>query len=168
MSTAPVKVIAGSDKQEEEIKIYFHSPILYWWPVWLVGFAMAAWTMFDNDHMVLVPEQTAIRPDGLSVPQGTTLEAPLVHVARSRWPGIVFLLALLFTAFLCTASLRGPWGLFGAATLAALILLFNWMDWWAPVAHWFGLLRVYLNLGAYLAFAVPLFLLWALTIFFFD
>jgi hypothetical protein len=49
-----------------------------------------------------------------------------------------------------------------------VVLLFNWLDWWAPVYRWFGLLRLHLNLGAYLAVAVPLSLMWAVTVFFFD
>jgi hypothetical protein len=168
MATTPVKVISGPATQEEEIKIYWHSPILYWWPVWLAALLMAAWTMLDNYHMVLVPEEAVIQSDGVRVPAGKTVEAPLVHVARSRWPGILFLVTLVFTVFLTTSSLRGPWALFGGAVLVALILLFNWLDWWTPISHWFSLLRVHINLGAYLAVAIPLFLLWALTIFFFD
>src|SRR4051812_28517748 len=33
---------------EPEIKIYSHSTIFYWWPVWVVGFVMAALTYFDG------------------------------------------------------------------------------------------------------------------------
>ncbi len=80
----------------------------------------------------------------------------------------MFALALLLAVFRSTASLRGLWGLFGLAVLAALVLLFNWLEWWGPLYRWFGLLRIHLNLGAYLAVAVPLFLLWAPTVFFFD
>ncbi len=168
MSTAaPAKLVSGPT-QEEEIKIYFHSPILYWWPVWFVCFVMALWTYLDNSHMALVPEHTVVDGNQIVAPEGTTLEVPRVHVARSRWPGIVFVFILLFAVYLSTASLRGPWGLFGLAVLAALVLLFNWLGWWSPVYHWFGLLRLHLNLGAYLAIAVPLFAMWALTVFFFD
>ena len=58
-AAAPTKVISVP-RQAEEIKIYFHSPILYWWPVWAVGLLMALWTSFDNYQMVLVPQ--LIRP----------------------------------------------------------------------------------------------------------
>jgi hypothetical protein len=165
---APAKVVSGPASQEQEIKVYFHSPILYWWPVWAAGFILALWTYLENYHMALVPEFTVIEDNRLVAPEGTTLEAPVVHMARSRWPGIVFVFTLLFAVYLSTSSLRGPWGLFGLAVLAALILLFNWLDWWAPLYRWFGLLRLHLNLGAYLAVSVPLFLMWALTVFFFD
>ena len=167
-AAAPTRVVSNPESPVEEIKIYFHSPILYWWPVWAVGFLMALWTYFDNYHMALVPEHTVVQGNRLLAPEGVTLEAPGVHMARSRWPGIVFVFTLLLAVYLSTASLRGPWALFGLAVLAAVVLLFNWLDWWSPLYRWFGLLRLHLNLGAYLAIAVPLFFMWALTVFFFD
>src|SRR5262249_6933472 len=33
-----------------EVVIVSHSNLFYWWPVWLVGFVMAAITYFDNVH----------------------------------------------------------------------------------------------------------------------
>src|SRR5262245_3372430 len=108
MSTAaPIKVVSVSDHQEEEIKIYFHSPLLYWWPVWVVGFVMALWTYLDNYHMALVPEHTVVAGNQVLAPEGTVLDPATVHMARSRWPGIVFVCAVLFSVYLSTASLRG-------------------------------------------------------------
>lgn len=168
MSTeAPVKVIS-STAQEEPITIYGHSPVLYWWPVWVVGFVMALWTYLDGHHMAFVPESSVVEGNRLIAPEGAELEPPVVHVARSRWPGGVFVFAVLLAVHLSCASLRGPWGLFGLAALAAVVLLFNWLDWWDPVFRWFGLLRIHLNLGAYLAIAVPLSLMWALAVILFD
>jgi hypothetical protein len=168
MSTAaPAKAIFGP-AQEEAIKIYSHSPILYWWPVWAVCFVMALWTYIDNQHAVLVPEGAVVAGNQLTAPEGTVLEAPTVHMARSRWPGIVFVFTLLLVIYMTTASLRGPWGLFGLAVLGGVVLLFNWLNWWDPLLRWFGLLRIHLNLGAYLTIAIPLLLMWVATIFFFD
>ncbi len=31
-----------------EVKIYSHSTIFYWWPVWVVGFVMAAITYSEG------------------------------------------------------------------------------------------------------------------------
>jgi hypothetical protein len=169
MSTAaPDKVISGPATGQEEIRIYFHTPILYWWPIWVAGFVMALWTAIDNHHMILAPAGSEVYANRVIAPEGAALETPMVHVARSRWPGIIFALTVLLVMYLSNASLRGVWGLFGVATLAALVLLFNWLDWWSPVWRWFGLLRVHLNLGAYLFIAVPVLVAWLLTVFFFD
>src|SRR5947208_4401237 len=32
-----------------ELRIYSHSNLIYWWPVWVVGYAMAAITYFQNN-----------------------------------------------------------------------------------------------------------------------
>lgn len=169
MSTAaPAKVISNPTTRPEEICIYFHTPILYWWPVWAVALAMALWTAVDNSHMVLVPDGTVVEANRVIAPAGAKVETPLVHVASSRWPGIIFALTLLVVIYVTNASLRGVWGLFGLATLASVILLFNWLDWWAPLWRWVGLLHIYLNLGAYLFLAVPVFVAWVATVFFLD
>lgn len=77
-----------------------HSPLLYWWPVWAVGFLMALWTWLDNHHMVLVPENTAVEGNTVIAPQETTLGPPRVHMARSRVPGAVFVTTLLLVVVL--------------------------------------------------------------------
>jgi hypothetical protein len=164
---APLKVLSGPS-QDEVIKVYSHSPILYWWPVWVVCFVMALWTYLDGYKAALVPESATVEGNRITAPEGVTLEAPTLHVARSRWPGIVLVFTLLFAVYLSSSSLRAPWGLFALALIAAVVLLFNWLDWWAPIFRWFGLLRVHLNLGGYLTVAIPLAVAWAATIFFFD
>jgi len=167
-ATTPAKAAPAPDAGQEEIRIYFHTPILYWWPVWAVGLVMALWTAVDDHHMILAPAGSEVYANRVVAPEGATLETPMVHVARSRWPGIIFALTVLVVMYLSNASIRGVWGLFGLATLASVILLFNWLDLWTPLRQWFGLLHIHLNLGAYLFIAVPVLIAWLLTVFFFD
>jgi hypothetical protein len=145
-----------------------HSPLLYWWPVWVVGLLMALWTWFDNAHMALVPENTMAVGNTLVAPAGTSLEGPSVHVARSRVPGVVFTLTLLGIIVFSHLSLRGLWALFSAACLAAAVFLANWLEWWNPLYRWFGLLRVHINLGGYLVISLVLLVAWVLAVFLFD
>jgi len=42
----------------KEVIVISHSPIFYWWPVWFVGFLMAAWTYLDGHLMAVVPAGT--------------------------------------------------------------------------------------------------------------
>jgi hypothetical protein len=46
-----------------EVRLYSHSPILYWWPVWFVGFLMAFFTYLDGSRMALVPPGAEARRD---------------------------------------------------------------------------------------------------------
>lgn len=166
-TVAPERAIAGP-AQEQPITIYAHSPILYWWPVWAVCLIMALWTYADGSKVAFVPRNATVEGDTIVAAEGSQWETPTTYVARSRWPGIVLVLAVLLSVHLSCASLRGLWGLFGLALLAVLILLFNWLHWWDPVFRWFGLLRIHLNLGAYLTLAVPLLVMWAMAVYLFD
>ncbi|HEV3259651.1 MAG TPA: hypothetical protein VG013_22480 [Gemmataceae bacterium] len=61
MSTAPTPqaspnpVIAPGDR---EIRIYSHSALFYWWPVWAVGFLMTLLTFIDNHRLAVLPAGT--------------------------------------------------------------------------------------------------------------
>jgi hypothetical protein len=61
MSTAdpnhpvPATPPADTPPDVEEIRIYSHSPLFYWWPVWLFGFIFSLITVIDNNRMAIVP-----------------------------------------------------------------------------------------------------------------
>ncbi len=38
-----------------EIRLYSHSTLFYWWPVWVMGFILAVLTYFGHEYMVIVP-----------------------------------------------------------------------------------------------------------------
>src|SRR3954452_21098355 len=44
-----------------EVRIYQHSMLFYWWPVWVIGYVMAAWTWYDGHRMAILPKETEIR-----------------------------------------------------------------------------------------------------------
>ncbi|HEX3150507.1 MAG TPA: hypothetical protein VHR66_20685 [Gemmataceae bacterium] len=44
----------------DEIRIYSHSPLFYWWPVWLFGFIFSLITLMDNDRMAIVPAEALL------------------------------------------------------------------------------------------------------------
>jgi hypothetical protein len=41
-----------------EIRVYSHSALFYWWPVWAAGFIMGALSMFDGHRLAIVPDKT--------------------------------------------------------------------------------------------------------------
>src|SRR5262249_22776324 len=133
-----------------DIRIYAHSPLLYWWPVWAVALVMALWTALDNYHLVLVPEGAAVEAGRVEGPVGKDSMAPLAHVARSKMPGVIFALTLVTITVFSNAWIRGPWALFLAASCAAVLLFISWLDWWEPLVREFRLLHVCINLGGYL------------------
>lgn len=44
----------------DEIRVYSHSPLFYWWPVWLFGFLFSLLTLMDGDRLVIVPGDTLL------------------------------------------------------------------------------------------------------------
>src|SRR5215472_4431088 len=93
-----------------EVVIISHSPIFYWWPVWFVGFLMAAWTYLEGHLMAVVPAGTVaesaravgghddprdvlVLPAGARLPvdraTGTALQ-PRLRMAASNGPGMIF------------------------------------------------------------------------------
>src|SRR5262245_23612826 len=63
MATTTNSVTAAADHGEEEVRLYSHSAILYWWPVWAVGFLMALLTYLEGSRMAVVPPGTEARGD---------------------------------------------------------------------------------------------------------
>src|SRR5687767_9868623 len=58
MSTAPAP--APQPARPTEIKIYSHSNLFYWWPVWLLGLVLGGLTMFSKEYMVIVPDDAEV------------------------------------------------------------------------------------------------------------
>jgi hypothetical protein len=51
----PSGVTGDTTPAFDEIRVYSHSPLFYWWPVWLFGFLFALITAIDNHRMAVVP-----------------------------------------------------------------------------------------------------------------
>ncbi len=49
--------------KDEEIRLYSHSDVFYWWPVWALGFVLAFVTYTGGGRLAVVPEGTTARRD---------------------------------------------------------------------------------------------------------
>src|SRR5205807_878071 len=45
-------------RYDDEVVVYRHSNLVYWWPVWLLGYIAAVATYFGDRHMAIVPAGT--------------------------------------------------------------------------------------------------------------
>jgi hypothetical protein len=172
----------------EEIRVYGHTNLVYWWPVWALGFLFAALTYVDGHVMAVVPEGTQVEQaqvvpgdskprDVLVAPAGqavTTQGArgnetdPHLRVATNNSYGVVFIGAILFVIVATNLTLRGMASVIAIAMLIIAVLLLWVMNWWDPVLNWLGGVDVRMNAGGYLAIAVPLLILWAFSTFIYD
>jgi hypothetical protein len=50
--------------QEPRFKVVSHSNLFYWWPVWLVGFIMAALSYLGGTRLAIIPEGSTLKTLG--------------------------------------------------------------------------------------------------------
>jgi hypothetical protein len=132
----------------QEVYIYSHSPIIYWWPVWVVGYIFAAMTYFQGVH--------------------TTFDGVTVTIHPSRSIGVIFTFVFLLVILLTHITVRGTASLSVIIGGLFVVLLLAYMDWWPIVLDSLGKLAIYMNLGFYLFFSTGVFIIWALAMFVFD
>ncbi len=106
------KAVPRSDRVLTDLRVYAHSSLLFWWPVWAVALLMALGTYLDNYQMVLVPPNATVEAARAVAPAGEAIVDPLVHVARSKLPGVIFVATLLAVIVFSHLWARGPWALF--------------------------------------------------------
>jgi hypothetical protein len=139
--------VAATDDQLE-LRIYSHSNLIYWWPVWLVGFVAAFFTYAEGSQVQI----------------GDT--AAWFHSSAN--PGVFFFFTLFLVILITNVAVRGLASAIVILSLILAVLFLAYMGWWDDVLGWVGNLRIYLNLGAYLVFSTLLFAVWVATVFFFD
>lgn len=173
--------------QGREIAIIGHSNLVYWWPVWLLGFLFAAVTYWDDQRAAIVPAGTVAERsrqvagvdgprDVLILPAGKSLQPeeggapvqPHVRLSTNINVGGFFTLALLLVLLITNVSLRGIWSVVLILSIITLALFLALMHWWDDVLRLFGLVHIHINASGYLIIAAALFVVWVLTTFVFD
>ena len=134
----------------EELRIYSHSPLFYWWPVWAVGFVCALITLAGGVEIQFA--------------EGEPTE--LVH--RSRGLGVVFTVVLLLTIISSNVALRGLASVVAAISVLFLVVLFAYLGWWDAILRQLPRLSLHMNLGFYVFFSLLMFLVWAVATFVYD
>ena len=127
--------------QLSTLKIYTHSPILYWWPIWVLGFVFGFVSMFVGG-------------------EGTE--------AAARVQGQTFVFLLVFVIFSTTVKLRGANSvILGLILLIGAILLAT-ANLSGPIAAFIGGLDIRMSPALYWFVGTSVFLMWAVMIFGFD
>lgn len=194
MSTAPppgtaVHPADAAAVPDEEIRVYGHTNLIYWWPVWALGFLFAGLTWADGHRMALVPAGTVVEqaktipgeagprdvlvaPPGAQLPvqprTGAEVNEPRLLVAANNNYGVIFVMSLLLVVLFTNVTVRGLASIIAIAVLIIATLLLAQFRMWDDIFTWVGGLDIRMNAGGYLAIATPLFLLWAFTVFVYD
>jgi hypothetical protein len=153
-STVPADqaAAAGPEARQvvEHITVYSHSNLMYWWPVWLVCFILAAITYMGGNQMAVVP-------DGTVAISGATVVHP-----DHQFPG-------------ARDVMVAPEGRhFPLISLIVIILMITtvitlaFFDLWDDIFLFFGGLDIRMNAAGYLFIGVPLFVVWVAVFFWQD
>ena len=189
MSTtpAPPPPLKVTPPAQEEVRIYSHSSLFYWWPVWAVGLLMGLLTVFDGHRMAIVPKDTRAQAgrqvqgiddlrDVLIAPANKELPRdkdknpiePKLHIAKSAEYGVIFATVLLVIIVVSNVPLRGLWSVIIILGILLLVLICSLWGIWDDIVRVIGLLDIRINAGGYFFISVALLIIWALTVFVFD
>lgn len=144
----PAEPGRAAEADHLEVILVSHSPLVYWWPVWVVGYVMAGLTWWYGE------------------PLAVGGEAIKMHPASNL--GVLFFLTLFLVIVISNINVRGYAS--GMVVLGVVLVgvLLAYFGAWGGILSWFGDLNVYLNQGAYFWFSTLVFLVWAVTVFVVD
>jgi hypothetical protein len=185
----PVPVTVVPDARPAEVVIVSHSPLFYWWPVWVVGFLMAGLSYWQDERIAFVPPETVaergarfegrpddprdvlIAPKGESLPAATKteeLKQPRMRMTVSNNPGIIWAVTLLLVILITHVKLRGVWSLVVVVFLGFSTILLAVVGLWDPILRAIWLIDIHMNALGYFSISLFLFVFWLLMFLLFD
>lgn len=147
-TSAPATAEPQAEPEHPELILVSHSPLVYWWPVWVVGYVMAGLSWWYGQSYQVGGGAVRLHPDSNL--------------------GVLFFLTLFLVIVISNVSVRGYASGTVVLGLVLVAVVLAYFELWGPILGWFGDLNVYLNQGAYFWFSTLLFLVWAATVFGID
>lgn len=197
MSSSPTPV-APVPHTSPIIRIYGHSSLFYWWPVWALGFILVLISLWDNTRIVHITSDTEIsrtddtdyklsRPEDKKLEEGKRELKKLMdkyapprdepereahrrppRLSHRFWMGATFCIVLLIVILITNVPLRGLWSVIIIVTIVLLSIIFGLAGWWDMIFYAIGGLHIFIGMAGYLFIATILFIMWMITMFMFD
>jgi hypothetical protein len=162
--------------------------LFYWWPVWVLGFALGLLSFIGGYRLAIVPDgahfkapadgkesttYTLVIPERAAASWKTIADSNIdtgitVPVLASKEAGVLFCFVLLAVIFATTIPLRGLWSVIVLMLLVFITIIFLGLGLWDPILQALGNLHIYISGAGYLFVATVLCILWVVTVFFFD
>lgn len=186
-SPPPAKPAAPQQQHPDTIRIYSHSMLFYFWPVWVLGYFFALWTFVDGHRVAFVPQSAKLDVGVLSKLKGQedapeknvsviyseenakpAMELTELHMTVSPLPGVIFTVVLGLVLFVTNISLRGLMSYLVVGFVALLLLILNSFGLLRNLGTFAALLDIRINMGGFLFIATLLLTIWLLSFYFFD
>jgi hypothetical protein len=186
MATMPQTQPSAADAalRPREIRIYGHTSLFYWWPVWLLGYIMALVTYINDSRLAIVPANSQYREhfsdtgdNVILLPQGQTVAHADKIKERGKFYervhpdknlGVIFTVVLCVVILITNVPLRGLSSAIAIGVILLIVVIFAWQDWWDKIFGWLGLLNIHMNMAFYVFFSTVLLVAWVLVVFVFD
>jgi hypothetical protein len=139
-----------------------HTTLIYWWPVWLVGFILAGLTYADGSRLAVIPA------DSTSKDVRIAANTNLVRISANKNYGMVYITVLLLVIFGSNVPLRGLTSFIAILAILLVCVVCAYLDWWATIFDYLGALHIQISLAGYLVPSVVLLVLWLATLFLYD
>jgi hypothetical protein len=169
---------APAARVPNEIIIYGHTTLFYWWPVWFFGFLFGLITYTSGDRIAIVPSASEyVKSEKVIKVSGDLPERALaigengrfgVHISSHPTLGVLYVFIIIVCIMITSVPLRGVSSLVAIVVIALIIVSISALGWWEHIFFWFGNLRVFNNMGFYVLTSTVLFILWAFVFFVFD
>lgn len=131
------------------IRIYSHTTLFYWWPVWVAGYVMAIFSYLQGG----VIELDKVRHEWF-------------HPSSSI--GLIFVVILLFVIVFTNIKMRGIYSIAFMISVALIVVTIALMGWWGEILRIIPYISIHMNMGFYLVFSTALALIWAFVFFVTD
>lgn len=138
----------GDPVERKQVTVYSHSSLFYWWPVWVIGYLLAAVTYFQGKIFTFADAEVMIHP--------------------SKNLGVIFTVVTLLVLMMTHSSVRGAASLTVVIAILAVTFLFAYLGWWDNIFSAVAHLAMFMNLGFYIFFSTGLLIIWALAFLIFD
>jgi len=175
--------VTPTQRGPNQIRIVSHCTLFYWWPVWALGFIMAALTFMSNQRMVLVDSDSKfyskadVRADGKFIDaRGAWVLSDKANISNQeklrispyKNLGVLFSIVLLLVIAITNVPLRGMWSVIIIVLIVSLSIIFALLHWWDDILGYIFVLDIRINFEGYLLLSTVLFVLWLVVFFFFD
>ena len=146
--THPDQVPGVDLTQLPDLKIYSHSRLFYWWPVWVLGYILAILTYAEG---------VIVELNGVGM-----------YMHPSKNPGVIYTVVFMLVILFTNISLRGVVSVVAILTVMFVTVLFAYLGWWEEILRVLPYLSIHMNLGFYVFFSTFLLIIWVLAFFVFD
>jgi hypothetical protein len=128
-------------KKDEPLKLYAHTTLLYWWPVWIAALGLGIWSLLNGVN--------------------ANLDGREAQFLASSVPSFIFIILLIVTLYISSVRLKGIRSAILIACIAVLLIILGLVGVIDDIAIAVPNAATWISGGAYLWIGGAVFALWS-------